>query len=250
MPIRWPTSQPRLAIALAVSLLAGACLDPTRLNPHCAWIGDTSTAAIDVRDGAQRTHLANDVRIAAENAVRFGDSAKVRKVGLEASSRIGFECRDSLYAAIMRQHHVTRNDIHVAARTRNFWIDAALVYFPVGLLYFAVASRMTRSVLRRTPPADERWTVWVNLIWVALAGSAIATAVAHFHAWNVEWVRLRNGHLSFRAAYLPTALHPWRAFAGALAIFAVAAWRQLRIVRAHPTAVARSRDVNRWRHHT
>ena len=74
MPIRWPTSQPRLAITLAVSLLAGACLDPTRLNPHCAWIGDTSTAAIDVRDGAQRTHLANDVRIAGENAVRFAAS--------------------------------------------------------------------------------------------------------------------------------------------------------------------------------
>ena len=246
MPIRCPKSQPRVAIALGVCLLAGACLDPARLNPHCEWVGDTSTTAIDMRDAAQRAHLANDVRIAGENAVRFGDSAKVRKVGLEASSRIGFECRDSLYAVIMRQHHVTRNDIHVAARTRNVWLDAALVYGPIGLLYFAVASRMTGRILRRASSPAERWTVWVHLVWVGVAGSAIATAVAHFHAWNVEWVRLRNGHLSFRAGYLPTALYAWRVLAGALAIFAVAAWRQLHVVRAHPANEVKRGDVNRW----
>lgn len=233
-------------LALVVCLLASACLDPKRLNPHCAWAGDTSNAAIDMRDGAQRAHLAMDVRIAGENAVRFGDSAKVRKVGLEAASRIGFECRDSLYAVIMRQHHVTRNDIHVAARTRTVWLDAALVYVPIGLLYFVVASRMTRGILRRAPSADERWTVWVNLVWVGLAGSAIATAVAHFHAWNVDWVRLRNGHLSFRAAYLPTALYAWRVFAGAVAIFAIATLRQLRSASARPTNERVRGVVNRW----
>ena len=234
-------------VALAVCLLAGACLDQSRLNPHCAWVGDTSTAPIDMRDAAQRAHLANDARIAGENAVRFGDSAKVRKVGLEAASRIAFECRDSLYAVIMRQHHVTRSDIHIAARTRTFWLDAALVCVPIGLLYFLVASRMTGRILRSAPPAHERWTTWVHLVWVGLAGSAIATAVAHFHAWNVEWVRLRNGHLSFRAGYLPTALYPWRAYAGALAIFTIATWRQLRVVRAHAGTGAKPDSVNRWR---
>ena len=240
----------RVAIAPALCLLAGACLDPQRLNARCRWTGDTSTAVIDMRDRTLRAHLAMDVRVAGENAVRFGDSAKVRKVGLEASSRIGFECRDSLHAAIMRQHHVSSSDIALAARTRTFWIDALLVWLPIGLLYYVVAIRTTSGILRRTPPSSERWTMWVHLVWVGLAGSAIATAVAHFHAWNVEWVRLRNGHLSFRAAYLPTALHPWRAYAGALAIFALAAWRQLSASRARPTSEPVRRDANRWRRGT
>lgn len=236
----------RSAFVLSACLLATACLEKGRLNPHCAWVGDTSTMAIDMRDAAQRRHLAADVRIAGENAVRFGDSAKVRKVGLEAASRIGFECRDSLYAVIMRQHHVSRSDIHVAARTREHWIDAVLVYIPIGLLFFLVASRMTSGILARSPPQRERWTMWVHLVWVGLAGSAIATGVAHFHAWNVEWVRLRNGHLSFRAGYLPTALYAWRVFAGAVAIFVIATWRQLVLARRHPARAARHGEVNRW----
>jgi hypothetical protein len=147
----------------------------------------------------------------------------------------------------MRQHHVTSRDIALAVRTRDVWIDAALVWLPIGLLYYVVGTRATRGIVRRSRSAYERWTMWVHLVWVGIAGSAIATAVAHFHAWNVDWVRLRNGHLSFRAAYLPTALHPWRAYAGALAIFALAAWRQLRAARAHPASDAARREVNRWR---
>mgnify|MGYP006951130542 CR=1 FL=1 len=235
------------AIVPALCLLAQACLDPTRLNAHCRWTGDTSTVAIDMRDPSQRSHLAMDVRVAGENAVRYGDSAKVRKIGLEAASRMAFACRDSLHATIMRQHHVTSRDIALAVRTRDVWIDAALVWLPIGLLYYVVGTRATRGIVRRSRSAYERWTMWVHLVWVGIAGSAIATAVAHFHAWNVDWVRLRNGHLSFRAAYLPTALHPWRAYAGALAIFALAAWRQLRAARAHPASDAARREVNRWR---
>jgi hypothetical protein len=36
-------------------------------------------------------------------------------------------------------------------------------------------------------------------------------------------------------------------YAGALAIFAAATWRQFRTVRAHPTDGAMHVDVNRWR---
>jgi hypothetical protein len=59
-------------------------------------------------------------------------------------------------------------------------------------------------------------------------------------------MRLRNGHLSFRAGYLPTGLYAWRVYAGALAIFAAATWRQFRTVRAHPTDGAMRGEVNRW----
>ena len=234
----------RAAILLALCLLAEGCLEQRRLNAHCQWVGDTSTVAIDMRDRAQRHHLAVDVRVAGENAVRYGDSAKATH-GLEGSWQMTLQCRDRLYATVMAQHHVTRQDIHVAARTRDFWIDFALVYLPIGLLYFFVADRQTRAIVRRPRPPDERWTMWVHLVWIGLAGSLIAAAVAHFHGWNVDWVRLRNGHISFRGAYLPIALYRYQAYGVALAIFAFATWRQLRAARANPAPEQARRDVNR-----
>lgn len=239
-------SRLRAAILLALCLLSEACLDPRRLNAHCQWTGDTSTVAIDMSDRAQRHHLAEDVRVAGENAVRYGDSAKARH-GLEGAWRLTLECRDQLYATVMTQHHVSRRDIDVAAQTRDFWIDLALVYLPIGLLYFLVADRQARGIVRRPRSPGERWTMWVNLVWVGLAGSLIAAAVAHFHGWNVDWIRLRNGHISFRAAYLPIALYRWQAYGVALAIFAFAIWRQLRAAQANPTLEQGRRDVNRWR---
>src|SRR5690242_6085290 len=238
--------RPCAAIVPVLCLLAEACLDPKRLNAHCRWTGDASTVAIDMRDGAQRHHLAMDVRVAGENAVRYGDSAKAVH-GLEGAWQRTLACRDSLYTTVMSQHHVSRRDIDVAARTRDFWIDLALVYLPIGLLYFLVADRLARGIVRRPRSSDERWTMWVSLAWVGLTGSLIAAAVAHFHGWNVDWVRLRNGHISFRAAYLPIALYRYQAYGVALAIFALASWRQLRDARAHPTPEPVRRDVNRWR---
>lgn len=235
----------RAAILLALCLLAEGCLEQRRLNAHCQWVGDTSTAAIDIRDRAQRHHLAMDVRVAGENAVRYGDSAKALH-GLEGAWLRTLECRDRLYTTVMTQHHVSRRDIDVAARTRDFWIDLALVYLPIGLVYFFVADRQTRAIVRRERPPGERWTMWVHLVWIGLSGSLIAAAVAHFHGWNVDWVRLRNGHISFRAAYLPIALYRYQAYGIALAIFTFATWRQLRAARSLPQPEQAHRDVNRW----
>lgn len=89
--------------------------------------------------------------------------------------------------------------------------------------------------------------MWVHLAWVGLSGSLIAAAVAHFHGWNVDWVRLRNGHISFRAAYLPIALYRWQAYGMALAIFAFATWRQFRMAGAGVGSGAPRDGVNRWR---
>ena len=88
--------------------------------------------------------------------------------------------------------------------------------------------------------------MWVHLVWVGLTGSLIAAAVAHFHGWNVDWVRLRNGHISFRAAYLPIALYRWQAHGVALAIFAFATWRQFRMAGAGVGSHAPRHSVNRW----
>ena len=220
----------RQLAALQCALLLSGCLDPARLNASCEWIGDTPSAPLDMTIAADRRHLANDVRIAGENATRYRDSVKIR-FGFAAAGRLDNECLDRLYTTIGAQHRVRRVDIDAAARMRDVPLDIALVYFPIGTLFLFISLRMSRRFFRRMPPPGERWTVLVSVVWLGLVASAVATAVAYLHSWNVETVRLRDFHISFRAAYLPIGRHPWLTFLAAVTVFAVASLYEYRETR-------------------
>jgi hypothetical protein len=221
------------------------CLDPSRLNASCEWIDDTTSAALDMAIAADRRHLANDVRIAGENATRYRDSVKLR-FGFAAAGRRDFECLDRLYATIGAQHGVRRGDIDAAARMRDVPLDVALVYFPIGTVFLFVSLRMCRRFFRRMPPPGERWTVLVGVAWLGLVASAVATAVAYLHSWNVDTVRLRDFHISFRASYLPIGRHPWLSFLAAITVFAVASSYEYRAARKRPADHSRALSLGGW----
>jgi hypothetical protein len=206
--------------------VSGACLDDRRLNANCQWTGDR---AFDVNwaNSAHRHHLMNDVRIAGENAVRFGDAAKAT-VGLQPSVPIRFACLDTLYAKIGLNHRVNRAMIDRAERTRTAGIDAALVWVPMAALFLIGANWLVRRLLHVLPAPNERWTKIVLLVWIGLASSAIAVTAAHLWGWTVEELRLRTVHLSFRARTLPVAMYVAPAYLGALVLFTAAAVRQYR----------------------
>lgn len=219
------------------------CLEPARLNARCEWVGDSNSGPVDMRSARDRSHLANDVRVAGENAVRYGDSAMVH-VGVERSVVIRFECRDRLHAAIIANHGVSDADIEEAARMRNFWIDAASVYIPMGVVFFLVATRLSRRMFRRLPAPGEQWTLVVKSVWTGLTASGVATAVAYLFSWQVDSVILRNFHMSFRVGYLPLGRHPWLAYFVALLIFALACQREFRRARARPAGSVRRRPFD------
>jgi hypothetical protein len=218
-------------------LLSG-CLDPSRLNARCEWTGDTASAPLDMTIAADRRHLANDVRIAGENGTRYRDSVQIH-FGFAAGGRLDFECLDRLYATIGTLHGVRRVDIDAAAGMRDIPLDVALVYLPTGALFCFVALRMSRGYFRRMPPPGERWTVLVGVAWLGLGASAVATAVAYLLSWNVDTVRLRDFHISFRASYLPIGRHPWLSFLAALIVFAVASWYEYRAAWKRPADPSR-----------
>ena len=170
---------------------------------------------------ADRRHLATDVRIAGENATRYRDSVKAH-FGFAAAGRLDAECLDRLNASIRAQHAVRNADIDAAATMRDVPLDVALIYFPVGIVFLFVSSRMSRRIFARMPPPDERWTVLVRVVWLGLVASAAATAVAYLHSWNIDTMRLRDFHISFRASYLPIGRHPWLSFLGAIGVFGIA----------------------------
>jgi len=228
---------------LALALGLTGCLDEGRLNARCELTGDPAPGVLDLHNASDRRHLADDLRIAGEVAVRYGDSAIVH-AGIPGSVQIRFECLDRLHAEIQAQHGVTAADIEAARRMREFWPDAALVYLPFGLLLYYVAARLSRRQFRRLPPPGERRTLFLNVAWMAVFASAVGTVVAHLHSWNVDAARLRNFHLSFRALYLPIGMHPWRSYLVALLICAIAAWRQWLVARRRP--IEEGRGAFEW----
>jgi hypothetical protein len=231
--------------ALSSALWLSACLDASRLNARCEWIGDTTEPRLDMATARDRRHLANDIRIAGENAVRYRDSLKVR-VGFAAAAGLDVECRDRLHATIAARHAVGRADIAAAALMRDVPVDIALIYFPIAAIFFVVSLRLCRRLFRRLPPPGERWTVLVGAIWMGLIASASATVFAHLHSWNVDTARLHNFHLSFRASYLPIGRHPWLAFLVACAVFAVASWYEYRAARMRPADQAKGSPFRPW----
>ena len=96
------------------------------------------------------------------------------------------------------------------------------------------------------PPPGERWTVLLGVAWLGLAASAVATAVAYLHSWNVETVRLRDFHISFRASYLPIGRHPWLSFLVAITLFAFAGVSEYRAARKRPADHARALSFGGW----
>ena len=182
---------------------------------------------------ADRRHLATDVRIAGENATRYRDSVKAH-FGFAAAGRLDVECLDRLSATIGAQHGVRRADIDDAATMRDVSLDVALVYFPVGIVFLFVSSRMSRRLFSRMPPHGERWTVPVRVVWLGLVASAAATAVAYLHSWNIDTMRLRDFHISFRASYLPIGRHPWLSFLGAISVFGIASLYEYGAARKRP----------------
>ena len=236
-----------LVAALLGAVWLSGCLDRSRLNSGCEWIGDPTNAPLALAIAADRRHLATDVRIAGENATRYRDSVQLH-FGFAAAGSLDVECLDRLYGTIGTQHRVNRADIEAAAQRRDLLLDVALVYLPIGTVFLFVSFRLCRRFLSRTLPSGERWMVLVGLAWIGLGASATATAVAYLHSWNVETVRLRDFHMSFRASYLPLGRHPWLSFLVAFAIFGVAGWRAYRAARNRPADHSRGLFLGEWQH--
>lgn len=205
-----------LAIGLTLS-----CLDPSRLNSTCTWV-EPDARPLDFSKRADRDHLRVDARTASELEVRFADSTRTSVLQMEP---LVDQCRAMLYASITAQHGVTVGDLTKAEHARNWWIDSLLVYAPMALLIWWATDRITRRVCRSFDAGSETIAV-VSVALLVPVIAAIAVGVTQFWAFGVEGPLLRNGHVSFRAFYIPVTMHGWITFFSALALTsATALWR-------------------------
>ena len=102
------------------------CIDRTRTNSACEWIGDTPFP-IDSSNAAHQKHLVSDAHLAEELAIRHADGEFGRRFGTEHhgglidGGRLRRECLSRMLHAIESSHAATSGQVHLARGQRN-WI--------------------------------------------------------------------------------------------------------------------------------
>jgi hypothetical protein len=193
------------------TLCLSACSRRAGLNFDCIWVPDPALR-VDLRNESHVQHLLDDIRVAEELGIRYGDrmagwrlietfgivsrhgGLKNRELGLQSQQ----QCVATLFRAIASTHGVAVSDIEgVRPRLANRGFDLP-VTMPVALLLVLALRRFTRWIRNRFE--TDEWVAWVV---ATLFGSFIipAAVVAIGTAWAVavEIVRLGNEHVGHRA---------------------------------------------------
>jgi hypothetical protein len=214
-----------LATAVSVAACAGlvGCLPRDRLNDACQW-SHAAGFAIDPARRAHQRHLAEDAKIAEELGIRHGDSL-VGRESIDERRRRREQCTATLFHEIARLHGVALDDVQASAIRRDTGVDVLLVLLPMAVFFLVVSDVVARRIFRRFPP-DEMFALVGATLLASLAVSLFVLLISDIWSWLVESARLRDSHLSYRAARRPWAGYPREVFAvGVLAFWFVSGFR-------------------------
>jgi hypothetical protein len=216
--------------AWATYVTCPGCIDRSRINSACEWIGDTAFS-IDARNAAHQKHLVSDAHIAEELAIRHADVEFGRRFGVEHhgglidNGRFRQECLARMFTSIEKSHDVTSEQVHIARAQRNGPYDLAVsvLFLP---MYVLGAMSASRSLSRRFS-SDERL---VRLVATGIASVAVSfLGLQCLRLWGAVWevIRVGNGHMtSIRAASHNAWVHhvDGQLIGGILLFWLVALW--------------------------
>ena len=210
---------------LTALLLAGAigCIDRARVNSRCEWSPDTLGALL-LSNPQYEQHLARDIELATELAVRYADSFHNGHGGYVEGGRARDRCMASLLSEIAARHEVPREVINkVRARGDRPVEWDVMVVLLFGVVYACISAVITRSISRRFP-SDEGWPALAAPAIASLGVSALGLLVFQLWAMILEVVRVGNGHLSgYRASWNPWTDHLITLYIAGVSIFLVIA---------------------------
>jgi hypothetical protein len=203
-----------LPLVIALCALSSACLPRDRLNSSCRWAGDVAGIASE-------QHLAADVALAEELAIRFADTTRGLRsrqfAGTQVYADTRDECMTSLLATIGTAHGVAPASLRqmIGRRPRGF--DAA-VFVSFAMLYVAACVLGSRWLRRRFRSSAAPFTAAAVIVSSLLAS---LVALVLLELWGSAWemLRLGNGHLSYRAGREPWAQSGVEMFAIGVVVF-------------------------------
>lgn len=210
------TDELRKLICCFCVLLLSACLPQDRINKKCEWIGDPPRV-LDISRDADARHLDLDANLAEDLGIRYGDTFRSTD-GIVVGGEKRGECTEKLLAFVATNHRVSRKAVESARGARNVWIDIALVYIPMLIAFTLIAYLMAARV--KTKLYDEqRWMMLGAYVFATPVIAAFGLMAGQQYEWLVEWARLRNAHLSYRAFGMPITHHARNVFIVAMIVF-------------------------------
>ena len=217
---------PVVALLLAVAI---GCVDRARVNSRCEWSQETLGALL-LSDSQHGQHLARDVELATELAVRYPDSLHKERFGYEGhggyveGGRARDRCMASLLSEIAAGHDVPLAVINkVRARGDRPVEWDAMVILLFGVIYAGVSALIAKSISRRFP-ADEGWPALVSPAIASLGIGALGLLLFQWWAMILEMIRVGNDHLSgYRASWNPWTEHLIALYTTGVIIFLVIA---------------------------
>jgi hypothetical protein len=206
----WPQLVLRFLIVLAVVAMVG-CTRREGMNFECTWPSDP-TFAVDLGGPGALRHLLDDIQLAEELGIRYGDQNSGRRVavvfgiavrlGGPVNVTLGRQlretCTSSLFKTVAETHSISTEDIG-RMRTRLSERGANLpVTVPMTLLYLWLSLYAIRRIRDRFE-IDEALPVAVAVLLASIAVTAAVIMAAQLWGAGVEIVRVGNEHLSYRA---------------------------------------------------
>jgi hypothetical protein len=213
--------RPGAFLTAVVVLIPTACMPQDRINRSCQWNDPVVIGPPGSRE--RRAHLEEDVRVAHDLGIRYGDSVAGR-IWNDANRHARESCTNASLQQIMRQHDVSRREIVAVTGARDVWLDLLLVFAPMLLVFIAGSRIFVRHIAGDYERAD--WLMVVVIVGLLTPIVAfMGVGVAQIWSVVVEEYRLRSDHISYRAAYLPLYVHKEAAWAIAAALFVAVAAR-------------------------
>jgi hypothetical protein len=229
----------RCLIVLVVVAMAG-CARREGMNFECAWPPDAA-AALDIADPVAVRHLLDDIQLAEELGIRYGDRKSGWRVAMvfgvafrhggQRNATLGRRLRESCTASLLKTVAETHSmSIEAIDKTRTRLAERGAnlrVAIPMTFLYLWLSLYTIRRIRDRFE-ADETLPIAVAAVIMSVAVTATVMMAALVWGGAVEIVRVGNEHLSYRASRRlwprPTEIVPFLAL-GTVSFWIMAATR-------------------------
>ncbi len=137
-------------------------------------------------------------------------------------------CLATLIDKVAELHHTSRQEVRAAVGAHRHVSLDLLVIASFAVFYTLFASRFTRAIWRRFPPASDRtWGIAATLAISPIA-SFLGTVLGGFWSWYTETLRIGYGHLVERVDRIPWNHHLTAIFISGVVIFWLLSWIQYR----------------------
>jgi hypothetical protein len=187
----------RLLLLIATVTLVG-CTRPGDhpISPNCVW-SEQDSHLLDLTKMSDRRHLRFDAITAEDMSIRWADARFSHRPKYDQKR---YECMQTLFQDVAKQHGVDVAVVHQYTRRRDLVADGAVV-FGFGILYVFGAYIFAGRIRRRFRDDDSGF--WIMTLTMATGASLIGVMVGILGSIVIEGVLLNSGHLSYRMNRIP-----------------------------------------------